>query len=306
MIQSILVTGTQIIILMLLISVGYLCGRFKMFDDNSISALSEFALVFVSPCAIFESFLRDYNQSMLFGIALVFVITILVHTVSILLSKAIIRGNDSTSRVLRYGVVFGNCGYMGLPLQQMLVGSMGVFYGAVYIGSYNLIQWTYGIIFISGDRKNISLKKLINPNLIAVFLGIIFFLFSIPVPYIIKEPISYLAALNVPIPMAVIGYYLSQADLINIWKKIDYYKVCALRLVIIPLALIGILRAVNIDPEIALSCVISTGVPVAAATTMLSVLYKQDSETAANLVSISTVFSIITLPIMVAITNQIF
>ena len=136
--------------------------------------------------------------------------------------------------------------------------------------------------------------------------GIVIFVCSIELPTIILQPIHYFSALNVPVPMVISGYYLSKADLRTIWKHANYYITIALRLAVIPLCSIGLMfllqKAFRLDGMLLAACIVD----IAAATTMFSTLFRQDSETAANLVSISTLLSVLTLPIMVALAQSVF
>lgn len=312
MLGNILSTGEQVLILVVLLAVGFLCGKIRIFNDQSISHLSAFALKIVGPCAIVESFCRQFDSAMLRAMGIVALLAFAAHALYAAFAYVCIRGGkEPTRRVLRYGTVFANCGYMGLPLQQVLFGADGVFYGATWIGVYNLVAWSFGLVFMSGDRRQISFKKLLlNPGILAVLTGIVIFVCSIELPTIILQPIHYFSALNVPIPMVISGYYLSKADLRTIWKHANYYITIALRLAVIPLCSIGLMfllqKAFRLDGMLLAACIVDIAAPVAAATTMFSTLFRQDSETAANLVSISTLLSVLTLPIMVALAQSVF
>lgn len=312
MLGNILSTGEQVLILVVLLAVGFLCGKIRIFNDQSISHLSAFALKIVGPCAIVESFCRQFDSAMLRAMGIVALLAFAAHALYAAFAYVCIRGGkEPTRRVLRYGTVFANCGYMGLPLQQVLFGADGVFYGATWIGVYNLVAWSFGLVLMSGDRRQISFKKLLlNPGILAVLTGIVIFVCSIELPTIILQPIHYFSALNVPVPMVISGYYLSKADLRTIWKHANYYITIALRLAVIPLCSIGLMfllqKAFRLDGMLLAACIVDIAAPVAAATMMFSTLFRQDSETAANLVSISTLLSVLTLPIMVALAQSVF
>ena len=241
MLGNILSTGEQVLILVVLLAVGFLCGKIRIFNDQSISHLSAFAMKIVGPCAIVESFCRQFDSAMLRAMGIVALLAFAAHALYAAFAYVCIRGGkEPTRRVLRYGTVFANCGYMGLPLQQVLFGADGVFYGATWVGVYNLVAWSFGLVFMSGDRRQISFKKLLlNPGILAVLTGIVIFVCSIELPTIILQPIHYFSALNVPVPMVISGYYLSKADLRTIWKHANYYITIALRLAVIPLCSIG-------------------------------------------------------------------
>ena len=208
MLGNILSTGEQVLILVVLLAVGFLCGKIRIFNDQSISHLSAFALKIVGPCAIVESFCRQFDSAMLRAMGIVALLAFAAHALYAAFAYVCIRGGkEPTRRVLRYGTVFANCGYMGLPLQQVLFGADGVFYGATWIGVYNLVAWSFGLVLMSGDRRQISFKKLLlNPGILAVLTGIVIFVCSIELPTIILQPIHYFSALNVPVPMVISGY----------------------------------------------------------------------------------------------------
>ena len=169
MLGNILSTGEQVLILVVLLAVGFLCGKIRIFNDQSISHLSAFALKIVGPCAIVESFCRQFDSAMLRAMGIVALLAFAAHALYAAFAYVCIRGGkEPTRRVLRYGTVFANCGYMGLPLQQVLFGADGVFYGATWIGVYNLVAWSFGLVLMSGDRRQISFKKLLlNPGMCA-------------------------------------------------------------------------------------------------------------------------------------------
>lgn len=312
MLENILATGEQVMVLVVLLVIGFVCGKAHIFNDESISHLSSFALKVVGPCAIVQSFCRPFDLGMFYSMGIVVIISVVCHFVYIFFATTCIYNSDlSTQRVQRYSVVFANCGYMGLPLQQILFGVDGVFFGASWIIVYQIFTWTYGLVAMSGDKKEISLHKILScPGIIAIGIGLVVFIFSIDLPIVIGSPITYMSQLNVPVPMVISGYYLSKADLKSIWMHGSYYLPICLRLIVIPLTCLGIMYAVqsifSLDDMMLISCIVDAAVPVAAATTMFSTLYQQDSKTAANLVSISTILSVFTLPVIIVLAQHVF
>lgn len=312
MLDNLLSTGEQVLVLIVLLAVGFLCGKINIFNAESISHLSAFALKIVGPCAIIQSFCRPFDMTMFHSMGIVIALSAICHFVYIFFATVCIHNQDlSVQRVQRYSVVFANCGYMGLPLQQLLFGADGVFLGASWIIVYQLFTWTYGLVAMSGNKREVSLRKILScPGIIAIAVGLLIFLFSWTLPQVIGSPIEYLSQLNVPIPMVISGYFLSKADLKAIWKHGSYYLPIALRLFILPLVCMGILYGIGtilpLKSSLLTCCIIDVAAPVAAATTMFSTLYKQDSETAANLVSVSTLLSVLTLPVIVVLAQGCF
>ena len=298
---------TQIIILMILILVGFTLGKIKILCERSVSVITEIILWVVTPCVIIKSFVRKFDWAQLKSFLIIVVATLAMHLVYILISRLCFRkGKVETLRVLQAGAIFSNCGYMALPLQQSILGDDGVFYCSAFVAIFNLITWSYGIYLMSGDKKYISAKKLVlNPGMIGITIGLIIFLLSIPVHKVIYEPVAHFAALNTPLPMLVIGYYLSKSDVSQVVKNYKAWVSMALRLIVFPLLTIGGLWAAGIRGSVLVSLAISSCAPIATITTMFSSKFKDDTELSAGLVSLSTILSLITMPPIITLAQMI-
>lgn len=307
MLEQITTVATQVIILFVLIGVGFACGKAKLFSDETISGLTAFMLNIVAPSAVVDSFCRENQPDLLNGLLIVLGAALFAHAAGIGISYLIIRDkNESAQRVLRFGATFSNCGYMGLPLLNAVLGSIGAFYGAGYIIIFTLVGWTYGLVAVSGDKRELSFKKLVtNPGVIGSVIGLVIFLFSIKLPEIVYAPVHYLAALNTPVPMVIVGYQISKVDLFAMWKKSNYYIASFARLILIPAIIFAVLYAFGIRGELLVSCVLSASAPSAALTTMFAVRYKQDTEAASAMVSMSTLLSLITLPVIIGLVQYV-
>ena len=169
----------QVLVLFLLVAVGYAGGKAKWFGHEAVRGCTELVLLVATPCVIIQSFQKPFDRSMLAGLGAAALIALGVHAAAIGLTHLVFRDKDEARRrVLRFGTVFSNAGYMSLPLQQALLGEEGVFYGAAYVAVFNLIVWSCGVLEMSGDRKNLSVKKLVlNPGMIGLAFGLPIFLF---------------------------------------------------------------------------------------------------------------------------------
>ena len=298
---------TQVVILFILILIGIVLSKVKMLDDKIVSGITEIVLTIVIPCVIVKSFFREFNKSDLKDLLISFLLGILIHGGFILLSLLLIHEKqESRKTVMLYAAVFSNCGFMALPLQQALLGDNGVFLGSSFIAITNVFTWTWGVRIMSGDKKALKpLNILIRPAILALVIGMIIFLFSIPVPKVISEPISMISALNTPIPMIIIGYHLSKSNLLKGLKDAKALYTMFLRLIIYPAISVAIMWVCGVRGDMLISQAICCGAPVGAVTTMLSAKYKRDTELSVNLVSVSTLISLITLPIVILITEKI-
>ena len=296
---------TQVVILLILILIGVILAKTKVLSDNGVKSMTDLVLYTVTPCVIIKSFVREFDHSTLKKLLISFLIAIVSHIVFILLAHLIIHDKDkSKERVLRYGTVFSNCGFMSIPLQQALLKEEGVFYATSYIAIFQLLIWSYGVIIMSGDKKYLSPKKIVlSPGLLGLAIGLIIFLFSIPIPKVIFEPINYMASLNTPIPMIIIGFHLASSKISNGIKNPKCILAIALRLVILPLIALGIMYLCSIRGVMLVSSVISCCAPVAAITTMFSAKFGQDTSLSVTFVSLSTVLSLITMPLIITLAQ---
>ena len=305
MIENVLTVGNYVLILFILIGVGFVANKTKILTPAGAKEMTEFVLYIVTPCVIINSYQREFDQEMLTGLIITVVAAVLSFAANILLAHLLVHDKDKRrEKTLRFGAVFSNCGYMSLPLQSALLGDAGVFYGATYIAIFQITLWTYGVILMSGSMKHVSLKKIIiNPGVISTVLGLIVFIFSVQIPFTVSEPIRFLAALNTPIPMVIVGFHLAGASLkvsgLSAWTSI------VLRLIVSPLLMLLGLYACGIRGVVLVACVIAASAPVAAATTMFSEKFGADTGLSAATVSLTTLLSIATMPVIVGFASML-
>lgn len=308
MLNNFITVFLQVLSLFLMMSFGFIGQKTKLISDEGSKVMSDVVMYFVTPCLIINSFSREFDASKLKELFFVLVIVILIHIFNITLATIIFRDKEKAiNRVYRFGVVFANSGYMGIPLQQAIFGDDGVFYGTAYVVIFQLTIWSYGLICMSGDKKYISAKKLIiNPGVIGTVLGLIVFITSLPIPDVFKGVISSMASLNTPLAMIVIGFSLAKSNFLSALKLPVTYLLSFLRLILIPLVAMAVLYIFGVRGIIPVSVIVSASAPIAAATTMFSTRFENDSVSASNLVAITTLMSIITMPTIVALAQSLF
>ena len=298
---------TQVVILFILILIGVALTKAKILTEKGVSSMTDMVLLLVTPCVIIKSFVREFDTSVLKNLLISFLLAFLLHIGFIILSHIFTRSKDkATEKVLRFGAIFSNCGYMSIPLQQAILGDIGVFYAASYVAIFNLFIWSYGIISMSGDKKYLTPKKMIlNPGIIGLVLGLIVFLFSIPLPKLVLEPISYIASLNTPLPMIIIGYHLTKSNMLNGLKDIKCVFAMLLKLIIFPIIALVAMYLCGVRGDMLVSLLISCSAPTAAITTMFAAKFSANTSLSVNMVSLSTIFSLLTMPCLITLTQYI-
>lgn len=306
MLNDFLTVGGQVAILFLLIGVGVLCTKIGLLDEKAAKAMTNLALYVATPALIIKSCIRDFNTDLMWGFLTVVLAAALTHGMLILVARLVFReDNENRRRVLRCAMVFSNAGYMAMPLQQALLGDTGVFYCAAYVIVFNIFLWTYGLMETSGEKK-LSLRQiLINPGVIGVAVGLVLFLLPIPVPTLLTDAVGHLANLNTPLPMLIIGYYLAQTNLLKALQDKAGWLCMALRLVGMPLAALTGLLLCGVRGAVLTACMICISTPAATGTTMFAARYNRDTGLSVNLVSVSTLLSVLTIPAMVALANYL-
>lgn len=302
MAENFIMVSQQVIILFLLIGVGFLCGKTKLLNENAAKKMTDLVLYIVTPCVMINAFQREFNSDMLLNLGITALCSALIMTGSIFAVNIIVKDKDIARRkALRFGTVFSNCGFMSLPLQSAILGKDGVFYGSVFVAVFNIIIWTYGLFSMSGRKSDLSVKKLLlNPGVLGVIAGLLLFLMSVELPSVLASPVEYLANLNTPVPMIIIGFYLAGANLKKVFSDKWAYVSMSLRLIFIPILSIFAMYACGVRGDISVSCSIASCAPVAATTTMFATKFKADVELSVGIVSATTLLSVATMPIIIS------
>ena len=141
--QNLATVAVQVGVLFALMAVGAVCRRVRLVDETSVKGIVNVLLLVVTPSLIIDSFQRPFDSSMMHGFFWAFAIASLAHVAVILLARLFSRGDDKSRPVLRLAMVFSNAGFMGIPLEQAVLGAEGVFYGIVYVVMFNVFMWSW-------------------------------------------------------------------------------------------------------------------------------------------------------------------
>ena len=309
MFEGLGIVAHQTAALFLLMFFGIGARKFAVFDAPSIKRIADYVLAVVTPCLIVTSFQRPFDRSALAGVGWSFAAAVFTHLAGILLSRAAVRERDEPRRrAMRFATVFSNAGYMGIPLQYAVLGAEGVFYGSIYVVVFHLLCWTYGVWEIRGGFNGEGLLKvLVNPGLVGIVLGLPFFLFSVKFPSVVAQPVKMTGDLYTPLAMLVLGYYLAGAKMAPALARGGTYAVLLLRHAAVPAVLMAAIAFVpGIDSKVAVAAVIPAAAPVGASVTVFSARYGNDPDYPTALVAISTLLSIVTMPVVVSVAMHLF
>ncbi len=311
MFDGFFLTAQQVGVLFTLMAVGYVCRRKGLFSDAFVKGAVNLLLLIVTPCLIIHVFQRPFTKELLANLGMALATAFFAHGVGLLFAETCFRRVDDMRKgILKFGTVFSNGGFMAIPLEYALLGAEGAFYGAVYVVVFNLLCWTYGLKVMCGHLKDLDKRILfVNPGTIGITVGLPLFLTSTTLPQVIGEPIRYLSELNTPLAMIIIGYYLADARFAAYFRCTPALVASVLRLLVIPsivLASMTMIRRFGLDPVMAVALTASASAPVAAMDSMFAAKYGKDVDLSVGLVSVTTLISIITMPLIVGVAMGIF
>lgn len=291
----------------LLMGIGAVCCRRGIITDRGSKDISALLINIVTPCLIIQSFQREYDPAVLRQLIQAIILSVAVTLIAIVLCAAVFRKGTSDYADRRMCVVFPNNGFMALPLLQALCGGDGVFLGSVYIVVTNLFLWTYGVRTLctaSGKTENNRWYKMfLNPATIGFAVGLLIFVTSFELPAIIGTPIDYLAALNTPLAMIVLGVYLAQSQLLDIIRDRTIYAVSLIRLAVIPLLTLVLLLLLPWSPLVSQVMIVSAATPCAIVASMFAQQFGTNYRYSSRIIAFSTLFSAVTMPLVLSLYN---
>lgn len=295
----------QVFVLFLLIGVGVIAQKTKIINDTAAKSMTELLLMVINPGMILISFMVEKNPDRTQGLLIATVAAVVSQGVAIGLAHLIYRKQPHKEKVvLRAAMVFTNCGFMGLPLLNVFLGAEGVFYGAAYVAVFNVLMWTYGVVLYSGKaQKGMAIKSLFNPGVVVVILGFVLFIWSINLPKPIFESLRYIGDMNTPLSMMIIGNRIAQVDLRSLYRNARVWMGAILRIVVLPALVVLALRLLGVQGLLLLACVIPAACPVAANVVLFAEKFDADASLASRLVTLSTLLSIISIPLMILLAN---
>lgn len=293
----------QTVVMLILIITGIICFKTGIISKAGNKELSNLVLSVVNPVVIFMAYQTEYDSELVKNLLMAFLLSVISFAIMIAGAYILVPAKIRNSEIERFSSIYSNCAFMGIPLIQALFGSIGVFYLTAYLTVFNFMIWTHGIILLSGEKdfKKV-LKVLYSPVILSIVVGIIMFFLQIKLPSVMSKALEFVADLNTPLAMIVSGVTMADANIISLIKKKRIYYTSFLKLVLFP-ALIVIVFALpifsGVDSDVRTSIIIAASAPSAAMCTLQCIRIGKDSLYASEIFAFTTVFSIISLPLIV-------
>ena len=283
-------------------------GKAEPPHAKTVSAI----LLYISfPCMIFNSFQSiKFDYDILGKIFLFFLISIILLVLGIVICFLILKKkyDEPKYRMLTIASAFGNVGFLGTPLISGLYpdSPIVVCYSSIYTTSMTILGFTVGVYALTTNKSFMSLySALYNQGTIAIGIAVIIYLTEWIFPKILGNAIALLAKMSTPLCMHVLGMRLATVKITELFKRPFVYVTSFIKLFVFPLvAYLLVYFLPFLDEEFKSSIFILSGAPCAAVILSLAELYNTEQELSANVVLVSTILCVVTLPILTVILDK--
>lgn len=321
----------QMIILFIIMAVGFACEKRGIIDDYSSKAISAIVINVANPALVLSAGMTSGEQVQLKDLGFTAILAVLLFAALILIAEIIPRLLGTPKK--RYGTyrvmtVFSNIGFMGFPVIAATYGSTALLYASVFLFPFNLLIYTYGIAMIKSGvnedeegtkaevvksvaahgaenqnavataKRHIQWGKVFNIGVIASIVSIVLYLSGIQFPSFITSAVSSLSSLTAPLSMMVIGYSIAKMNIKELFGNVRLLIFALIKLIAIPVIGILVIRLFVNNSELLGVCFIMLATPVGSMTAMLAKEYGGDEELASKGVAITTILSVITMPLV--------
>lgn len=299
----------QIILFVIYASIGVIAVKTKLMDEPGLNSISKLIMRIIIPVMIFTNTINGATLEDLLSylpvIPLTFLMYALLFAVSVLLAKGF-RMKGNTGRVYQAATIFGNIGFIGIPLVAALFPERGMIYVALFTVADQWIVWTLGWELSApetGEKHRMTfrelLKKIVNPSTVSIVTAILFVIFGVHLPELVNTALVKVSSINSILAMIYLGGIFCYIDVLSYIKKLEIYGEILLKQVLVPLGFNLLLKMLPfVTQEIRVTMVIISALPVMTIMPMFARAQGSDGDYSAGMLFVTTVFSIVTLPII--------
>ena len=293
----------QILVLFIVIIVGYYLRKKCIIDKSFTLTCSKLILSVFLPASIINSMQIEYSQDMISTILNLIFISLIMYLVSFVIAILLkfFSKTDNNIGIYQYIIMFSNVGFMGYPIVSTILGLEAIFYTAIFNLPFNILLMTIGVYFLSTGKMqkySFDLKQFFNPMIISIIIGFVLFIFKIKLPFSINESLGLLGNLTTPLSMLLIGSLVSESRAIDCFKNKFLLFVSFIRLLVLPLIMYIILINSVTNSLLLHIPIIIAAMPAATNTAIMAIEYKSNEILASQAVFLTTLFSLITIPIV--------
>ena len=294
----------EIIKLFVIMFMGYAVVKAGLMKSSESKSISVILVYLVIPCVIIKAFQVDYTPDVQKGLFLAIAAAVAVHILFLLITIPL-RKIFQMDVIEQATSIYSNAGILVIPLVQELLGQDYVIYSSAYIAVQLILLWTQGKNMLCEEEKLEWKKIFLNVNIISIIAGIVLFLFRIKLPAGVQDVLGMMNNMIRPLGMLLAGMAIAEVPLKSIFTKKRNYLSVALRLLLYPVLGLLLMKAIQIvvnlenSSQILLTVYLACVTPACASVTSMAQLYDKDAAYASSLYVLTTLLSIVTMPVMV-------
>ena len=299
-------TLEKVAVLFLLIVIGFIAGKLKLISEQGQKDITQLVLYVTMPATIFSAMQLEMSQERLNTAFLVLGVMVFCYIIMFVvgfISSKRLPLTKGQKDIFQTALLLSNTSFMGYPIIQSLLGQEALFYAVVGAGFiFETVSWSLGVYLISrngSESAGFNWKKVVfSPGILSIVVGLIFFGFQWSVPEPINSVINMMSPATSPLAMIVIGLMLSRSNLKEAFQNKFIYLASALKLLVVPMIITLTLKAFGISGPALVIPVIMISMPTATYVAMFSGNYGNDSKFASQIVFMTSLLSMITIPIV--------
>ena len=283
----------QIAELFLMILMGYVIVKARLLKGEDSKVISKIVLYLIIPCVIINAFQVDYTSEKVQGLLLAFAASVMLQVLLLIIVWGAGR-LMGLNEVEKASVYYSNAGNLIMPIVTFVLGQEWVLYGCVFMSVQIVFVWSHGKWVLSRQSKIDWKKILLNINMVAVFAGVFLFFTKIRLPQILNQTFDSVGSMLGPASMMVTGMLIAEMSLIAVPA--------------VALLLLKVSGLVNGSPDgkkLLLIVFLAVITPSASTITQMCQVYGNDSQYASAINVMTTLFSIVTMPLMVLLFQMI-
>ena len=326
---NIFLVSEQVIMLFIIIIIGIYASKMKIIDAAATRALSKLLLNITQPLLIITSFQIDFEPEKLMNGFTILGVSVILHISAAVLSKFIympFKKNREDKKIYEICSIFNNCAFLGYPVLKVIFGNdMGIFYGAFYTIFFNIFIWTYGVYLLSretatestdengenGKKRKLSKSSVLksaaniflNTGFIASVIGVVMFIFQVKFTPVLYNSAKLVGDMTFPLSMLIIGSLIANLNFKTLFLSLKNYYYVVIKLIALPLVVASIFCIIKADTYLIYVATIMSSMPAAANNAIFAEIYNANSELAGNLVGLSTLISILSIPVVLHILD---
>ncbi len=294
----------QMIVLFIYMLIGYMACKKGYFDEGFGKKISWLVLNVANPMMILTSATNGQGTIKGSELALTAVIafgTFLFMIILAIFIPKIFQLKEDEAAYFKLMTVFNNIGFMGFPVISAVYGNEALLYGAVFLLPYNVFFYTYGVNLVSETKQKFRIKSVVNVGIIASVIAVVLYLTQVPVPTFAKSVIQGLGNLPAPLSMIVIGISLAQLDIKEMFLDGKMLLFALMKLILIPIVGMLIIKQFVTTPALQAVCMVMLATPAGSMTAMLAQQHGGNYKRVAQGVSLTTLLSVVTIPLVMMI-----